>query len=132
MQLVSVSMTCNKSCSLNIQTKHMYKQGFGTEIPSPRYKRNDTKMLFQVFKCHDVIKCLSMKHETDFTEYLASLCNITKVNFFIKTIYEKCGRETSSMPFLIFKNFSVKRNLRKPVCWFVQILEVLLMHISYE
>ena len=25
-------------------------------------------LTFQIFKCHDVIKCLSMKHETHFTE----------------------------------------------------------------
>ena len=25
-------------------------------------------LTFQIFKCHDIIKCLSMKHETHFTE----------------------------------------------------------------
>ena len=25
-------------------------------------------LTFQIFKCHDVVKCLSMKHEAHFTE----------------------------------------------------------------
>ena len=29
---------------------------------------DNQSLIFQVFKCHDVIKCLSMKHETNFTE----------------------------------------------------------------
>ena len=33
-----------------------------------------------------------------------------KINFFIKKFYEKCGLETSSRPFLNFKESSVKRN----------------------
>ena len=27
-------------------------------------------LTFQIFKCHDIIKCLSMKHETHIIEYL--------------------------------------------------------------
>ena len=34
---------------------------------------------------------------------------------FIKSIYEKYGLEASSRPFLIFKEFPVKRNLRRSV-----------------
>ena len=35
-----------------------------------------------------------------------------KIIFFIEKIYEKCGLETSSRPFLIFKKSTVKVNLR--------------------
>ena len=48
----------------------------------------------------------------------ASLCNITKQNFFIKKFCEKCGLETSSKPFLIFKESSVEMNLRRSAYWF--------------
>ena len=34
---------------------------------------------------------------------------ILQNNFFINTFYEKCAPETSSRPFLIFKESSVKR-----------------------
>ena len=46
-----------------------------------------------------------------------------------KKFYEKCGQEASSRPFLIFKEYPVKRNLRRSVYWFGQILIVLLIHI---
>ena len=36
---------------------------------------------------------------------------ILQNNFFIKKFYEKCGLETSSRPFLIFKESSVKKIL---------------------
>ena len=36
--------------------------------------------------------------------------------FFIKKLYEKCGLGTSSRLFLIFNEYSVKRNLRRPAC----------------
>ena len=33
------------------------------------FRSCDNQILtFQIFKCHDVIKCLSMKHETHITE----------------------------------------------------------------
>ena len=67
---------------------------------------------------------------TVWTWNLPSLCNITKKKF-IKKLYEKCGLGTSSRPFLISKEFSVKWNLRRPVCWFEEILIILLMHIWY-
>ena len=38
---------------------------------------------------------------------------------------EKCDLETSSRPSLIFKESSVKMNVRRSACWFVQILIVL-------
>ena len=34
---------------------------------------------------------------------------IVQNNFFVKKFYEKCGLETSSRPFLIFKKSSKKR-----------------------
>ena len=46
-----------------------------------------------------------------------SVNEIWPVNkFFIKTFYEKSGLETSSRPFLIFKESSVERILRKSTC----------------
>ena len=94
---------------------------------------------FPIFKCHDVIKCLSMKHKTFYwitceanTVWLwnlASLCNITGLTFFIIKFYGKCGLETSSRPFLIFKESSVKINLRRSACWFGLISIALLLRI---
>ena len=55
-----------------------------------------------------------------------------KTNFFIKKLYEKCGLETSSRPFLIFQESSVKRILKRAACRFGQILIALLLHISYK
>ena len=52
-----------------------------------------------------------------------------KINFFIKKFYEKCGLETSSRPFLIFKESSVKKIPWRLACWFRQILIDLLLHI---
>ena len=52
-----------------------------------------------------------------------------KIIFFIKKFYEKCGLETSSRPFLIFKESSVKKILWRSACWFGQILIDLLLHI---
>ena len=51
-----------------------------------------------------------------------------KTKFFIKKLCEKCGLETSARPFLIFKEYFVKRNLRRSACWFGQILIVLLIN----
>ena len=44
------------------------------------------------------------------------------IKFFIKKFHEKCGLETSSTSFLIFKKSSVKRILWRSSCWFGQIL----------
>ena len=52
-----------------------------------------------------------------------------KTIFFIKKFYEKCGLETSSKPFLIFKESSVKKILWRSAYWFGQILKDLLLHI---
>ena len=52
-----------------------------------------------------------------------------KIIFFIKKFYEKCGLETSSRPFLIFKESSVKKILWRSACLFGQILIELLLHI---
>ena len=52
-----------------------------------------------------------------------------KIIFLIKKFDEKCGLETSSRPFLIFKESSVKKILRRLACWFWQILIDLLLHI---
>ena len=52
-----------------------------------------------------------------------------KRKFFYKKLYEKCGLKTSSRLFLIFSEFSVKRNLRRSVFRFGQISVVLLIRI---
>ena len=66
---------------------------------------------FQIFKCHVVIKWLSMKHEI-FLNNLVNKYSLVmkfgqfmqhyKIKFIIKKLYGKCGLETSSRPFLIF------------------------------
>ena len=48
---------------------------------------------------------------------------------FIKKFFEKCGLETSSRLFLIFKESSVKKILWRSAWWFGQILTDLLLHI---
>ena len=93
-------------------------------------------LTFQIFKCHDVIKCLSMNQETFYWitwevnrvwEWnLASVCDNTKKT--IKKFYEKCDLETSPGLFI----FSVKRNRRRSAYWFGQILILLLFHIQYK
>ena len=55
-----------------------------------------------------------------------------KTIFFIKNFYEKCGLETNSRPFSIFKESSVKKILWRSACWFGQILIDLLLHIYYK
>ena len=55
-----------------------------------------------------------------------------KRKLFINKLYEKCDLETSSRSFLIFKESSVTKNLRKSECRFGQILIVLLLHIQYK
>ena len=53
--------------------------------------------------------------------------------FIKKKKKEKYGLETSSGPFLIFKESSVKRNACwKSACWFWYILIVLLLHMQYN
>ena len=50
---------------------------------------------------------------------------ILQNKFFFKKYYEKLGPETSSWPFSIIKESFVKRNLRRSVSWFGQILKAL-------
>ena len=45
--------------------------------------------------------------------------------YFIKKLCENFGLKTSSRPFVIFKESSVKRFLRRPACWFRSILVAL-------
>ena len=53
--------------------------------------------------------------------------------FIKKKKKEKYGLETSSGPFLIFQESSVKRNACwKSACWFWYILIVLLLHMQYN
>ena len=53
---------------------------------------------------------------------MASLCNNTKKKKkIIKQFYEKCGLKTSSKPFWIFKESSVKKNLKWYACRFWKI-----------
>ena len=68
-----------------------------------------------IFRCHSATMCLSMKHKH------ISLNNLES-KLFIKTFYEKCSLGMSSRPFLILKESSTKRNLRRCAGWFGQIL----------
>ena len=70
-------------------------------------------LIFQIFKCHNVIKWLSMKHETH--HHFANLCNITKEIFLSKTFYEKYGLKTSYRPFFNFQRILCK-NDSEEVC----------------
>ena len=54
---------------------------------------------------------------------------ILQNDFFIKKFYEVFGLETSSRPFLILKELSVKKILWRSACWFGQIFKDLLSHI---
>ena len=79
---------------------------------------------FQIFKCHHVIKCLSMKpggtpslnnlggkHSLviKFGQFMLTY----KIEFFIKKLYENCSLEISSRPLANFKESFVKLNLRR-------------------
>ena len=82
-------------------------------------------LTFQIFKFHDVIKCLSMKHEHILLNKLGSKHSLVmkfdkflsyyKTIFFIKKLYEKFGLKTTSRPFSIFKESSVIRNLPRDI-----------------
>ena len=76
---VGIKYWCNfKSCvhyifaSLSFMSKreHLWnkKECFLFHLKSSFHSWDDQILNFQIFKCHDVIKCLSMKHETHFTE----------------------------------------------------------------
>ena len=81
------------------------------------------------------------KHETRNTllNNLRSKCSLVmkfgqfmqyyKIIFLIKKFYERCGPETSSRPFLVFKESSAKKILWRSACWFGQILIDLLLQI---
>ena len=53
-----------------------------------------------------------------------------KIIFFIKKFYEICGQETSSRPFLIFEESSLKKILWRSACWFGPIL--INLHVTYH
>ena len=95
----------------------------------------DNQLLtFWIFKYHDVIKCPSMKHillsnlgsKRSLVMKFGQFVQYYKIIFFIKKFYEKWGLKTSSSPFLIFKESSVKKILWRSACRFQQIL---LLHI---
>ena len=65
-------------------------------------------LTFQIFKCHHVIKCLSVKHETYFIDTLGTtvwlwnlvgLCNITKEKFLSKSYMKNVTWKTVPGPF---------------------------------
>ena len=55
-----------------------------------------------------------------------------KIKLFAKKLCEKCRLETSSRPFLIFKESFVKKSLRRPVGWFGLISVALLLNIKFK
>ena len=92
---------------------------------------------FHIFKCHDVIKCLSMKQNILLNNLGNKRSLVMKFGQFmwhckiklIKKLCEKCDMGISSRPFLIFKESVVKKSLRRPACWFGLISIALLLHI---
>ena len=50
--------------------KHLWnkEECFSFHLESSFHSWDNHFLTFQIFKCHDVIKCSSMKHETHFTE----------------------------------------------------------------
>ena len=83
-------------------------------------------LTFQIFKYHDVIKCPRINTKHILVNNLGSKCSLVikfgqfmqyyKIIFFIKKFYKKCGLETSSKPFLVFKKSSVKKILWRSAC----------------
>ena len=55
---------------LKERTCETRKNVFLFHFKSSFHSRDNQILNFQLFKCHDVIKCLGMKHETHFIEYL--------------------------------------------------------------
>ena len=58
-----VCFVCLKESTLKTR-----KNVFLFHFESSFHSWDNQILTFQIFKCHDVIKCLSMKHETHFTE----------------------------------------------------------------
>ena len=81
------------------------------------------------------IKCLNTKHillnnlRSKHSLVIWPVYVTSKMKFFIKKFCENCGLEASSRPFLIFKESSVKRNLRRAAHWFRLILIAFPLHI---
>ena len=61
---ISLWLSSLKLASLNKEKCFLF------HFESSFRSRENQIFTFQVFKCHDVIKCVSMKHETHFTEQL--------------------------------------------------------------
>ena len=90
---------------------------------------NNQILTFQTFKCHACILLNNLGSKRSLGKKFSQFMWYYALNFFIKKFYEKCGLETSSRPFLIFKESSVKRILRKSACWLGQISIALLLHV---
>ena len=55
-------------CLSKIEQLQNKKKRFLFQLESSLLSWDNQSLTFQIFKCHDVIKYLSMKHETNFTE----------------------------------------------------------------
>ena len=95
------------------------EQYFSFHFESSFCSWDNQVLAFQTFKYPDVIKCLSMKLEPHLLTNFGS----------IKNLYENVAWKLVSSNFFVLKECSVKRNLRRSVCSFGQILTVLLWHI---
>ena len=79
-----------------------------------------------MFKYHEVIKCLSINMKHILLNNLESIHSLVirfgqftlyyQRQIAIKKLCEKCGPESSSKLFLIFKESFTKRNLKRYVC----------------
>ena len=92
-----------------------------------RYSNTMTSSNAQEWNTKHILKNLGSKRSLvmKFDQFM----QYYKIIFFIKKFYEKCDLETSSRPFLIFKESSVKKILWRSACWFGQILIDLLLQI---
>ena len=87
------------------------EKSFSTHFKSSLHYWHNQILTFWIFRCHEIIKCLSMKLEKHIllnnlgSEQSGNKIwpEYYKINF-IKKIYEKCGLETSSRSFLISRN----------------------------
>ena len=105
-----VSATFLLVCFSHLQdsTCETRKNDFFFHFESSFRSLDNQILTFQIFECHDVITCLSMKHTLlnnlgskhslviKFGQYM----QYYTIKFFIEKFYEKCGLETSRRPFL--------------------------------
>ena len=112
------------SSVLYVQRRALVKQGKKVlfHVKSSFHSWDNHFLTFQIFKCHDVIKCLGIKHETHFTETnhslvinMATLWNITKENFLSKNLWKMWPGNKFQAIFNCQKILFLKRNVGRSV-----------------